>query len=96
MVNGAFQSSWGKAYRYFNLKTTFLASVFVFEVGSLICGVAQNSTTLIVGRGIAGLGAAGIGTGAYTIIAFIVEPQKRATYTGFVGVCTHHKSATLP
>ncbi|GAB1313725.1 hypothetical protein MFIFM68171_03935 [Madurella fahalii] len=86
MTNGGFQSSWGKAYRYFPLKLTFLASIAVFELGSLICAVATDSTTFIAGRAINGLGAAGIGTGAYTIIAFVVEPQKRATYTGFVGM----------
>jgi MFS family permease len=86
MTNGGFQSSWGKAYKYFPLKTSFLMSIFVFEIGSLICAVAPNSTTLIVGRAINGLGAAGIGTGAYTIIAFIAEPQKRAMFTGTIGI----------
>ena len=52
---GAFQSTWGKAYKYFPLKTTFLVSIAIFEVGSLICAVAQNSVTLIVGRAIAGM-----------------------------------------
>lgn len=33
-----FQSTWGKAYKFFPLKTTFLAAVVVFELGSLICG----------------------------------------------------------
>ena len=51
---GAFQSTWGKAYKYFLLKPTFLISIAIFELGSLICGVAQDSTTLIVGRAIAG------------------------------------------
>ena len=51
---GAFQSTWGKAYKYFPLKLTFLLAIGVFEIGSLICGVAQDSTTLIVGRAIAG------------------------------------------
>ncbi|CRK21202.1 hypothetical protein BN1708_013032 [Verticillium longisporum] len=86
MANGGFQSSWGKAYKYFSLKWTFLAAVFVFELGSLVCGAAPTSTALIIGRAIAGLGAAGLGTGAYTIIAFASPPAKRALYTGFVGV----------
>lgn len=34
----SFQSTWGKLYKYFALKPVFLASVFVFEVGSLMCG----------------------------------------------------------
>jgi MFS family permease len=86
MTNGGFQSLWGKAYRYFPLKSTFLMAIAVFELGSLICAVAPNSTAFIVGRAINGLGAAGIGTGAYTIIAFVAEPSRRATYTGFVGM----------
>lgn len=86
MTNGGFQTTWGKGYKYFPLKSTFLASVFVFELGSLICALAPNSTTLIVGRAINGLGAAGIGTGAYTIITFVAEPQRRAMFTGIIGV----------
>jgi hypothetical protein len=38
----SFQSTWGKAYKYFPLKITFLLSVFVFELGSLICGKPQQ------------------------------------------------------
>lgn len=34
----AFQSTWGKAYKYFLLKTVFLTAILVFEIGSLICG----------------------------------------------------------
>jgi hypothetical protein len=60
----SFQSTWGKAYKYFPLKLSFLISIFIFEVGSLICAVANNSTTLIIGRAIAGAGGAGIASGA--------------------------------
>lgn len=86
MTNGGFQSSWGKAYKYFSLKYTYIAAIFVFEVGSLICALAPNAPTLIVGRAVCGVGAAGIGTGAYTIIGFVAEPKRRPTFTGFVGL----------
>lgn len=85
MTIGGFQSAWGKAYKYFPLKITFLISIFVFELGSLICGVAPSSVALIVGRAIAGLGAAGIGSGAYTIIAFSAGPKRRPMFTGIIG-----------
>lgn len=52
---------------------------------TLRAGVAPNSTALIVGRAIAGLGGAGIASGAYTIIAFTAKPDKRAAYTGLMG-----------
>lgn len=54
-----------------SVKRVFLCTVALFEVGSLICGIAPNSTTLIVGRAVAGLGSAGIFSGALIIIAVI-------------------------
>jgi MFS family permease len=85
MTVGGFQSTWGKVFKYFPLKLSFLIAIFIFELGSLICGVAPNSVALIVGRAIAGVGAAGIGSGAYTIIAFTAPPKKRPMFTGIVG-----------
>lgn len=34
----AFQSFWGKLYKYQPVKLVFMVCTFVFEVGSLICG----------------------------------------------------------
>lgn len=81
----SFQSTWGKGYKYFTLKPTYMLSIFIFEIGSLICAVAQNSTTLIVGRAIAGVGAAGIASGVYIIIGFSAPPRQRAAFTGLLG-----------
>ncbi|KAK4157152.1 hypothetical protein C8A00DRAFT_40385 [Chaetomidium leptoderma] len=85
MTVGGFQSTWGKVFKYFPLKISFLIAIFIFELGSLVCGVAPSSTALIVGRAIAGVGAAGIGSGAYTIIAFTAPPKKRPIFTGIIG-----------
>ncbi|KAI4851222.1 MFS general substrate transporter [Aureobasidium sp. EXF-8845] len=85
LTSGSFQASWGKAYKFLPLKWTFLSAIMIFEIGSLLCGIAPNSETLIVGRAVAGVGCAGMGTGGYTIIAFLVEPSKRPTYTGIMG-----------
>ena len=78
-------STWGKAFKFFPLKSTFLVSVLIFEVGSLICGAAPNAIALIVGRAIAGGGAAGVSSGCYTIIGYIAQPEKRPAFTGIVG-----------
>jgi hypothetical protein len=51
----------GKVYTYFSIKWSFLAFL---EVGSALCGAAQSSVMLIVGRAIAGLGASGLTNGA--------------------------------
>lgn len=82
---GTTQSFWGKLYTYFDLKLIFLVAIAIFEIGSLICGVAQNSDTLIVGRAITGVGAAGVVSGCFCIIACSVEAHKRPLYTGVLG-----------
>lgn len=64
---------------------TFLTAIAIFEIGSLICAVAKNSTTLIVGRAIAGAGGAGIASGAYTIIAFSAKPSQAGAFTSILG-----------
>ncbi|KAJ5449948.1 major facilitator superfamily transporter [Penicillium daleae] len=81
----AFQSVWGKAYRYFPLKMGFVVAISIFELGSLLCGVAPNSNTLIAGRAIAGIGAAGLASGCYTIIALAAPPRLRPAFTGILG-----------
>ena len=86
MCFGGFQSSWGKAFKYFPLKAAFITTVAAFEVGSLICGAAPNATALIVGRAIAGMGGAGIATGGTTIVAFSAPPEKRPILMGLIGV----------
>ena len=85
MTFGGFQSAWGKAFKSLPLKATFLTSIFIFEIGSLVCAVAPNSIVLIIGRALAGIGAAGGGSGAYTIAAFSAEPKKRPMFTGVIG-----------
>jgi MFS family permease len=85
MTFGGFQSASGKFYRYFPLKWSFLGSIFIFELGSLICAVSQNSTTFIVGCAISGVGAAAVATGALTIVAFSAKPKKRPALLGLVG-----------
>ncbi|KAF2113825.1 DNA repair protein RAD50 [Lophiotrema nucula] len=81
----ATQSMWGKAFKYFPIKTVFIFSIFVFEVGSLLCGIAPDSDTFIVGRAITGIGVAGTFSGCYIIIAFSSPPRARPALTGVLG-----------
>lgn len=80
----AFQLFFGRLYHRFSVKWVFLSCLFIFELGSLVCGVAPNSTALIIGRAVAGVGAAGIFSGALIIIAFSTPLDKRAMYTALV------------
>ncbi|KAF1920050.1 major facilitator superfamily domain-containing protein [Ampelomyces quisqualis] len=79
------QLIYGKFYTFYSIKWVYLMALFIFEIGSLICGVAPNSTALIIGRAVAGVGAAGIFSGAILIIASTVPLRKRPTYMGLIG-----------
>ncbi|KAI1116520.1 major facilitator superfamily domain-containing protein [Nemania sp. NC0429] len=92
----ATQSTWGKAFKYFDLKSVFLITIAIFELGSLICGVARNSSTLIVGRAITGVGAAGIIAGCYIIVAFSVKPERRPAFASVLAVTYGIGSSIAP
>jgi MFS family permease len=94
MTFGAAQTSAGKVYKYFDLKWSFLLSMLVFEAGSLVCGLAHDSATLIAGRAIAGFGGAGMSVGGTSIVSFTVPPAKRPMMMGIIGM-TYAVSAVL-
>ncbi|KAI4166336.1 MAG: hypothetical protein LQ342_000226 [Letrouitia transgressa] len=85
LTTAAFQLMFGKAYSFLPIKSVFLTAIALFEIGSLICGAAPDSPTLIIGRAIAGIGSAGIFSGALIIIAHSVSLEKRPVYTGLMG-----------
>lgn len=45
----------GKMYTLFDLKKTYMASVALFELGSLLCTFAPSSKVFIMGRALAGM-----------------------------------------
>lgn len=86
MLTGAsLQLFFGKLYTFWSIKWIFLGVLAIFEVGSVICAVAQDSVTLILGRAVAGIGSAGIFAGALTILAYSVPLTQRPLYTGIIG-----------
>lgn len=85
LTTASFQLLFGKFYTFFSIKWVYLIAIGIFEFGSLICGIAPNSIALIIGRAIAGIGSAGIFSGALIIVAYSVPLVKRPMYTGFIG-----------
>lgn len=96
MTAGGFQPLWGKTYKYFSLKIVYLVAFSIFEIGSLLCAVTPNSAAFVVGRAIAGIGAGGIGSGGYTLLAFTAEPKKRPMFTGVIGAAYGTASVIAP
>lgn len=56
----------------------------LFAVGSVLCAAAVNSHMFILGRAVAGFGAAGALQGALSIISQTVALEQRAVYTSAV------------
>lgn len=76
----------GRLYQLYSTKWLFLASIFVFEIGSAVCGAAPSSSALLAGRAIAGTGSAGIFCGSTMIFIPLVPLRKRPVFTGFSGL----------
>ncbi|KAI0891891.1 MFS general substrate transporter [Annulohypoxylon nitens] len=85
LTNCAFQLFFGKLYVIYNPKFVFLASIFIFEIGSAVCGAAPTSVALIIGRAIAGVGSAGIFSGSITVMVYSVPLHRRPFYQGLFG-----------
>ncbi|KAL2430531.1 MFS-type efflux pump MFS1 [Exophiala dermatitidis] len=84
LTTTSLQPSFGKVYTYFNVKWTYMLALVIFELGSVLCGAAVNSAMLIVGRAVAGAGAAALFSGGMTIIAYSVPLRKRPIYIGLL------------
>ncbi|KAF9880074.1 MFS multidrug transporter [Colletotrichum karsti] len=84
LTGAALQPFAGKLYTHIRSKRTYLAFLFLFELGSLVCGLATSSTMLIVGRAVAGMGSAGLFNGALTIIGNTVPLARRPFIIGVV------------
>ena len=85
MTSCAFQLLYGRIYTFWPQKPVFLCALGLFELGSIVCGAAPNSTALIIGRAIAGSGAAGIFSGAISMLIHLVPLQKRPMFAGLGG-----------
>ena len=86
----------GRIYTCYDVKWSYIAMLLIFELGSVICAVAKSSTMLIVGRAVAGVGAAGLISGGAVIVSYCVALRKRPMLMGLLSVCYGIGSLTGP
>ncbi|CAG8908739.1 unnamed protein product [Penicillium egyptiacum] len=84
LTTASLQPLFGKSYTFLNVKWTYLIAIGVFELGSLICGMANSSMTLIMGRAVAGIGSAGIFSGSLTMVTHSVALERCPLYNGYI------------
>ncbi|RKF53158.1 Efflux pump patC [Erysiphe neolycopersici] len=77
---------WGKIFAQLEAKWTYIFCVTMFEIGSGICGGAQNMDTMIIGRAICGFGGSGMYVGVLTLIAANTTIKERPLYISFTGL----------
>ncbi|KAH7002506.1 putative MFS transporter [Ilyonectria destructans] len=82
LLAGASSPMWGKLYKYVNVKFAYLASVAFYLVGSIVGGAAPNSTAVIFGRALQGLGGSGTLSGSVLVINYVAEPKRRPVLIG--------------
>ncbi|MCX5129768.1 MFS transporter [Streptomyces sp. NBC_00347] len=66
----------------FGRKPVYLASITLFIAGSALCGTSGSMSELIAYRVVQGIGAGGIGAGAFALIGALVPPRERGRYQG--------------
>lgn len=86
----------GKLGDQFGTKETYIAGMTIFTAASLLCGVASNSTFMIIVRVIQGVGAGMLLPNAMAIVAATFEPYERGQALGIWSAMAAAGSAMGP
>ena len=74
-----------KASDRFGRRTSFLASVVLFGIGSIIVATSVDVTMLLIGRAIQGFGAGGIFPVASAVVGDVFPVEQRGRALGMIG-----------
>ncbi|PWY86768.1 MFS general substrate transporter [Aspergillus heteromorphus CBS 117.55] len=85
LANASLVPLWGRISDITGRKPILVISVFLFLVGSLICGLAQNVSMVIAGRAIQGVGSGGITVLANICVSDLFNVRRRSAYLGIFG-----------
>ncbi|KAI9683048.1 MAG: hypothetical protein M1822_006241 [Bathelium mastoideum] len=80
----AAQPFYGQFANLFGRKAALSVAIAVFMLGSIICGVAKDTTTLIAGRAVQGIGGGGLSILPAMVVCDLVPLRERQKYTGFI------------
>ena len=77
---------YGKLSDIYGRRAMMATGIGLFIAGSALCGAAPDMTTLILGRGLQGIGGGGILPLCQSVIADVVAPRERGRYQAYMGV----------
>ncbi len=76
---------YGKLGDLYGRKIVMQSAIVLFLIGSVLCGLSQNMTELILFRAIQGLGGGGLVVTTQAVVGDIVPPRDRGRYQGIFG-----------
>jgi EmrB/QacA subfamily drug resistance transporter len=76
---------WGKISDLYGRRIIFQATIVIFLIGSMLCGLAQTMPQLIAFRAIQGIGGGGLMAIAFAIIGDVIPARERGRYQGYFG-----------
>jgi EmrB/QacA subfamily drug resistance transporter len=74
----------GKLTDMYGRKHFFTAGITIFIIGSLLCGLSQTMTQIIIFRGLQGIGGGIMMANSFTVIGDLFPPAERGKYIGLV------------
>ncbi|MCL6706354.1 MFS transporter [Pseudomonas sp. R2.Fl] len=96
LASSAVMPIYGKLGDLFGRKPVFMTAVFIFTVGSLVCGLAVSMDTLIAARVLQALGGGGIMVSIFSINADLFAPRERARYQSYSSLVLMASGAVGP
>ena len=96
LVNGALIPLSAFLIERFGTRILFLAAMFLFTVGTFICGIAPNFPVILTGRLIQAAGGGILQPLVMTIILFIFPPEMRGKGMGIFGLAIMFAPAIGP
>ncbi|SCW01536.1 LAFE_0E01838g1_1 [Lachancea fermentati] len=96
LSSALFTLLWGRLSSLFGLKSNLVASIIIFEIGSLIVALSDSMGMLIGGRVIAGIGGSGIQSLVFVVATSLVEARNRGVVTSVMSLAFMVSNAIGP
>ena len=74
----------GKLTDMFGRKYFYIAGLIIFSAASLLCGLSNSMTALIIWRGIQGIGGGMMLANSFTVIGDLFPPSERGKFMGYL------------